>query len=256
MRLTTDLTGKSLLATGAASGIGLATAERMARMGAAVAINHLPDDPRGAEQVARLKAEGLSVISAPGDVGKPQDAARMVAAALDRLGGLDFLFNNAGTPGGPEPYDMTKLELMTEEFWSMLLNVNLISIFRVTRAARDALVARKGAVVNTASVAGINMRGSSIAYGATKAGIINLTINLARGLAPHVRVNAVAPGLVDSPWTRDWPQARKDTLTGRTMLKRMATPDDIADAAIFLLCGSAYMTGQTVVVDGGMIHGE
>lgn len=256
MHLTTDLTGKCLLATGAASGIGLATAERMARMGATVAINHLPDDPRGAEQVARLGGEGLRVIAAPGDVGKPEDASRMVAAALDGLGGLDFLFNNAGTPGGSEPFDMTKLELMTEEFWAMLLNVNLISMFRVTRAARDALVARKGAVVNTASVAGINMRGSSIAYGATKAGIINLTINLARGLAPHVRVNAVAPGLVDSPWTREWPQSRKEALAGRTMLKRMATPDDIADAVIFLLCGNTYMTGQTVVVDGGMIHGE
>ncbi len=254
--LTTDLSGKCLLVTGGASGIGLATAERCARMGAAVAINHLADDPRGAETVVRLKAEGLKVHAAPGDVGKAEAVPAMVRGAIDRLGGLDYLFNNAGTPGGPEPYDFKKLELMTEEFWHTLLDVNLVSMYRVTREARDALVARKGAVVNTASVAGINMKGSSIAYGATKAGIINLTINLARSLSPDVRVNAVAPGLVDSPWTKDWPPARKQAIVGRTMLKRMASPQDIADAVIFLLAGNSYITGQTIVVDGGMIHGD
>lgn len=254
--LTTDLSGRALLVTGGASGIGLAVAERCARMGASVAINHLPDDPRGADVARRLTAEGLKVHSAPGDVGNPDAAAAMVRGALDRLGGLDYLFNNAGTPGGTEPYDFKKLELMTEEFWHRLLDINLVSMFRVTREARDALVARKGAVVNTASVAGINMKGSSIVYGATKAGIINLTINLARSLAPDVRVNAVAPGLVDSPWTKEWPAARKQSIVGRTMLKRMATPDDIADAVLFLLAGNNYITGQTIVVDGGMIHGD
>ncbi len=254
--LTADLKGKCLLVTGAASGIGLATAERFARMGAAVAINHLPDDPRGPQQVARLKAEGLAVHAAPGNVGEAEAVPPMVQAALDKLGGLDFLFNNAGTPGGSEPFDFKKLELMTEEFWHTLLDVNLVSMYRVTREARAALVARKGAIVNTASVAGLNMKGSSIAYGATKAAIVNLTINLARSLAPDVRVNAVAPGLVDSPWTKEWPEARKQSIVGRTMLKRMATPDDIADAVTFLLAGNSYVTGQTIVVDGGMIHGE
>ena len=251
-----NLSGKCLLVTGGSSGIGLATAERCARSGAAVAINFLKDDPRGPQAVARLKADGLAVHAAPGNVGKAGDVPPMVAGALERLGALDYLFNNAGTPGPNPPYDYAKLELMTEEFWHELLDVNLVSMFRVARAARAALVARKGAIVNTASVAGISFRGSSIAYGATKAAIINLTINLARSFAPAVRVNAVAPGFVDTPFTANWPADRRQGAIDNTLLKRAATPEDIADAVVFLLAGNSYITGQTLVVDGGLILGD
>ena len=247
--------GQALLVTGGASGIGLATAERFARAGGAVAVNHLADDPRGGREVARLKAEGFAVHGAPGNVGKADDAARMVKGAIEKLGGLDYLFNNAGTPGPSPPYDYAKLELMTEEFWHELLEVNLLGMYRVARAAREALIARQGAIVNTASVAGLTFRGSSIAYGATKAAIINLTQNLARSLGPRVRVNAVAPGFVDTPFTAGWPADRRQGVIDSTLLKRAATPGDIADAVLFLLAGNSYITGQTLVVDGGLMLG-
>jgi 3-oxoacyl-[acyl-carrier protein] reductase len=247
----TDLNGKTALVTGGASGIGLATVERFARRGVKVALNHLPDDPRGAAAVERLRAQGLAVIGAPGDVSKPGIAEAMVRDAVEALGRLDFLANNAGTPATVEPIPPAELDRLTEEFWATIIATNLLGPFRCARAAAPALRAAGGAVCNTASVAGRNMPGSSMAYGASKAGLINLTQNLARALAPQARANAVAPGFVATDWTRTWPQARKDTSIERTLLKRACTPDDIAAAIVFLCADTSMITAQTLVVDGG-----
>jgi 3-oxoacyl-[acyl-carrier protein] reductase len=246
-----ELKGKAALVTGGASGIGLATVELFAARGAAVALNHLPSDPQGAQQVERLKAAGLAVIAAPGDVSKPGDAERMVEEAIQKLGRLDYLANNAGTPNTREPIAMRELDRMTEDFWQVILNTNLIGPFRCSKAAASALRASKGGVCNTASVAGLNMPGSSMAYGASKAGLVSLTKNLARALAPEARVNAVAPGFVDSPWTKAWPQERKNASIEGTLLRRACTPEDIANAIVFLCADAAMVTGQTLVVDGG-----
>jgi 3-oxoacyl-[acyl-carrier protein] reductase len=250
-----DLTGKTALVTGGASGIGLAAVELFARAGATVALNHLADDTRGGQEIQRLQAAGHRIVAAPGDVSTPGDAERMVAAAIKKLGRLDYLVNNAGTPGPgiTAPIDLARLDAMTEEFWSAILNTNLIGPFRCTRAALAALKASRGAVCNTASVAGLGTIGSSIAYGASKAGLINLTIALARVLAPEARCNAVAPGLVDSPWTKPWPDERKSAYAMNTMLGRAATPHDIAEAIFFLCTGAAMVTGQTLAVDGGRL---
>src|SRR6195256_4651831 len=228
-----DLSHKTALVTGAASGIGYATVEAFARRGAKVALNHLPDDARGAAAVERLRAQGLDVIAAPGDVSRAGAAEAMVRDAIQALGRLDFPANNAGTPATVEPIAPPDLDQLTEEFWATIMSTNLLGPFRCTHAAADALRAAGGAVCNTASVAGLNMAGSRMAYGASKAGLISLTKTLARALAPQARVNAVAPGHVDTEWTSAWPAERKRASIERTLLKRACTPGDIAAAIVF-----------------------
>ena len=250
--ITADLTGKTALVTGGASGIGLATAEAFARCGATVAINFLRDDPRGPREVERLTGLGRKVIAAPGSVSHPGEAEAMVAAAIAALGRLDFLVNNAGTPATSAPIPFADFDALGEEFWQSILMTNLIGPFRCTHAAVGALRAAKGAICSTASIAGVQGSGSSIPYATSKAGVINLTRSLARTLAPDVRVNAVAPGFVDSPWNKDWPADRKAQSIERTPLKRPCTPQDIADAIFFLCAGTSMVTGQTLIVDGGL----
>src|SRR5262245_27412905 len=246
-----DLSGKTALVTGAASGIGLATVELFAHRGARVALNHLPDDARGPAAVERLCKQGLDIVGAPGDVSRAGEAEAMVRAAIGKLGRLDYLANNAGTPATVEPIAPADLDRLTEEFWSKIMSTNLLGPFRCTHAAADALRAAGGAVCNTASVAGLNMAGSSMAYGASKAALISLTKNLARALAPQARVNAVAPGHVDTEWTSKWPDERKRGAIERTLLKRHCTAQDIAGAIVFLCADNSMITAQTLVVDGG-----
>ncbi len=250
--ITYDLKGKTALVTGGASGIGYALVTQLARNGAQVAINHLADDARGLEAVERLCAAGFNVISAPGNVGDAVDGPRMVEQAIKDLGRLDFLANNAGTPGSRATIPMAALDQVTDELWETLLQVNLVSVFRCTKAAASALREARGAVVNTASIAGLGSVGSSMPYGATKAGVVSLTTNLARALSPEVRVNAVAPGAVDSSWMIEWTNEQRANSIDKALLKRRCTPDDLAEVMLFLLAGAAMVTGQCITVDGGL----
>lgn len=250
-----DLAGRAALVTGGASGIGLAAVTMLAEAGCRVAINHLADDACGPEQAGILRGRGLDVIAAPGDVGDAADCERMVAQAVADLGRLDFLANNAGTPGTRTSIASAELDRITEELWQTLVQVNLLGVFRCAKAAAPALRAAGGAVVNTASIAGLNSPGSSLAYGATKAGVISLTKNLARALAPEVRVNAVAPGAVDSTWMIEWSNDQRASSIDRALLRRRCTTEDLAEVMVFLLAGAAMVTGQTIVVDGGLTLG-
>src|ERR1700736_494033 len=247
-----DLAGKTALVTGGASGIGFAAARMLAKFGATVAVNFLADDPRGPEAVNKLIDEGGRAIMAPGSVGNAGDAEKMVLKAVSDLGRLDLLVNNAGTPGTNRRIAPPELDLITEELWTLLLQVNLLGVFRCAKAAAPALKTAHGAIVNTASIAGLGRAGSSLTYSATKAGVVSLTQNLARALGPQVRVNAVAPGSVDSSWMVEWTEEERRASAEGAVLKRRCTPDDIAEVIVFLGFGAAMVTGQTVVVDGGL----
>ena len=150
-----DLTGCKALVTGAASGIGLGTATALAAAGARVAINHLPDDPRGPKEIAALRSKGFDVIGAPGRVGVPKETEQMVEKAVADLGGLDLLVNNAGTPVVRESVPVDRLDLVTDDMWDQILSVNLVGMFRCTKAAAPALKKSRGSVVNTASIAAL-----------------------------------------------------------------------------------------------------
>lgn len=245
-----DLSGKKVLVTGGASGIGLGAVEAFLRCGATVAINDLPGAKLDAV-VERLCAPGHDVITAPGDIGEADAAAGMVAAAIARMSGLDYLVNNAGTPGTRVPIMPGDFESQTESFWNLLLNVNLLGPFRCTRAAAPALKQARGAIVNTASISAYGGGGSSSPYCATKSALIALTREWARALAPEVRVNAIAPGMVDSDWMCRFEDSQYDW-TNQIPLQRAGSPEDYAEVILFLAAGAGYVSGQTLTVDGGL----
>jgi 3-oxoacyl-[acyl-carrier protein] reductase len=171
----------------------------------------------------------------------------MVERTVGELGGLDALVNNAGMTHFIAHDD---LDALTDAVWDEILSVNLKGTFYACRAAMPQLRSRRGSIVNITSVAGLAGAGSSIAYAASKGALNTLTKSLARAFAPDVRVNAVAPGPVQTRWLADH-QGMVAEAVKATPLRRAATPDDIADAALFLALGTSLMTGQVVVVDGG-----
>lgn len=249
--ISADLGGTCALVTGAASGFGLAAARLFARCGATVALNDLPGERLDAA-VEALRGEGLAVLAAPGDVGEPEGAAAMVERAAAGLGRLDWLLNNAGTPGTRTPIPYGDLDALDEAFWQRLLSVNLLGPYRCTRAAAPWLRASRGAVVNTASSAAFGLPASSVAYAASKAALVNMTLNLAKGLAPEVRVNAVAPGFSNTPWTEHFEPEWVEAVVSQIPLGRAGEPEDMAEAMLYLCAGAGYMTGRVLRLDGGI----
>ena len=246
-----DLENHKVLVTGGASGIGLATVKTFLRNGATVAINDLPGDKLDA-LINELASNSDKVIAAPGDIGDPDSASDMINQAISSLGGLDFLINNAGTPATRTPIAPADFDRQDEALWNRLLNVNLLGPYRCTKAAVKALRQSKGAIVNTASISAFGGGGSSSPYCATKAALVSITREWSRALAPDVRVNAIAPGLVDSDWMCRFEETEFDVVK-EIPLERAGKPDEYAEFILFLAAGATYMTGQTVIVDGGLM---
>jgi ketoreductase RED2 len=239
-----NLDGKVALVTGSSSGIGEATARALAAAGAALVINSSSSAAAG-EAVAQSLPRAVYVQASVADAASCQ---ALVDATVAQYGRLDILVNNAGTT---ELIPHADLDAATDEVWDKIWSTNLMGTWHMTRSSVPALKASgAGSVINVSSVAGLRPTGSSIPYAVSKAGINHLTTLLANVLGPEITVNAVAPGLVDTPWTADWAAAR-ERVTARAPLQRPATPQDVADTIMGLI-GASFVTGQVVAVDGGM----
>lgn len=238
-----DLSGKVALVTGSSSGIGEATARQFAAAGASVVVNSR-SNPEAGERIA---AELEGAIHVQADVTSEDDVARLVATTLEAFGRLDVLVNNAGTTEVIAHHHLERADLSV---WRRIFDVNVFGTWALSVAAMDALRSSRGSIVNLSSIAGLRPTGSSIPYAASKAALNHMTLLLAKVVGPEVRVNAVAPGLIDTPWTQDWDDIR--AFVGAVApLRRSGTPDDVA-VLVLALATSPYVTGQIVAVDGGL----
>lgn len=236
------MTQRFALVTGSTSGIGEAVARRLARDGFHVVVHSGSSVLAGERLAAEL---GGTYVQA--DLADADAAGETVAAALTQVGRLDVLVNNAGI-SWPIPHD--DLAAASPQTWRDVLEVNLVSPWALATAAAPYLRESRGCIVNVTSHAGVRPKGSSVPYAASKAALNHVTRLLAVALGPDVRVNAVAPGLVDTPMTADW-TAAQELWRERSPMRRAATPEDVAGLVADLVA-SDYLTGEVVLLDGGL----
>lgn len=236
------------LVTGSTSGIGQAIARRLSKDGYAVVLHSRSSTEAG---IAIARELGTAVY-VQADLAVDADRIRLVKEAIAQWGRLDVIVNNAGISRVVPHAD---LQAATPDMWRELHEVNVIAPFRIVAEAEAALRASASAgtpscVINVSSHAGVRPKGASIPYAATKAALNHVTRLLAISLAPDIRVNAIAPGLVDTPMTADWTQAQ-ELWRERSPMRRSASPEDIAQA-VSMLIASTYLTGEVLLSDGGL----
>lgn len=251
-----ELNGRVALVTGGAGGIGGAVVRKLAQAGiSGVAINYRNSATEAVKLAAHLERAGVKALAIQADVQSDEQVRGMIDQAGSQFGRLDVVVNNAGVTHW---VPLSDLEGLTEKIWDEILDVNVKAAFRCARAAAPLLAKHEGMVVNVSSISGVLAPStmSSLAYGTAKAALIYLTKGLAVALAPKVRVNCVAPAFTDTPWMSkhfgaDYAQVIANASSGYP-LQRIASPDDIAGAILGLITGGDFVTGQTLIVDGGL----
>ena len=240
-----ELKGKNVFITGSTRGIGLAMAHKFASLGANIVLNGRREI--GEELISEFSDYGVQVIPISGDVSDSTDAKRMVEEAIEKLGSVDILVNNAG---------ITKDKLMlklTEEDFEQVLKVNLVGAFNMTQAVLKPMTkARQGAIINVSSVVGLIGNVGQANYAASKAGLIGFTKSVAREVAArNVRVNAIAPGMIESDMTDVLSDKVKEATLAQIPMKRFGNTSEVAEVAVFL-ARQEYLTGQVIAIDGGL----
>ena len=253
-----SLTDKVAIVTGAATGLGAATAEKLSNAGVSVLINHMPGEELAAKQTAE-NCPNDSLCFA-GDITNDEACRAMARAAIDRWGRIDILVNNAGIN---KPTNHHDLEALSADDFLTIYNVNVVGAYQMIRAVAPAMRAQQqGVVVNISSGSGEMGNGSSVAYSASKGAMNTMTKSLGRALAPSIRVNAVCPGFIDTPiWDKlnlseEEREAQRLANISETPLQLEASPELIARSILFLVSDlSAHLTGQLITSDGGMLLG-
>jgi 3-oxoacyl-[acyl-carrier protein] reductase len=240
------------LVTGSASGIGRAAALRLARAGYDVAINYSRSQDSAQHTLGELESLGGKHLALRADVSDDDAVATLVATVGKTYGRLDALVNNAGITSQTPPEDLDGVDLAE---WDRVFAVNVRGLFQVTRAGAPWLRAAAGSVVNVASIVGLRPGPQPLAYAASKAAVVSLTRTLSRVLAPEVRVNAVAPGWIAGGWMERTLGDNYERLMERraswTPMKRNVTVADVAETIFSLITSNPFVTGETIVIDGG-----
>ncbi len=245
-----DLTGRVALVTGAARGIGRAIATTLAGAGATVVVNYQQNTAAANETVATINAMGGIALPVQADVGQAAEVERLFKTTLDHYGRIDILVNNAGTTRD------TLLLRMKEEDFDHIIQTNLRSVYLCTRAAlRPMIKHHSGRIINITSVVGLTGNAGQANYAASKAGMIGFTKATAREVASrNITVNAVAPGFIETELTNVLSAEARTTIRESIPLGRLGHPQDVAGLVCFLASdAAAYITGQTLIVDGGMV---
>lgn len=245
-----SLKDRVAVVTGGGTGIGRAIAHHFAGQGVRVIVNYSRSREGAEDTVKGIQAKGGTAMAIAADVSKQEDANALMAAAEREFGRMDYLINNAGWS---RRVPQARLDELTDEIWDRVFDTNLRGAFYCARAAVPLLEKQSGAaIVNIAGVVALTGQGSSIAYAASKGGMVTLTKSLARVLAPAIRVNAVLPGFVRTRFA-DSPESAYAAAEKVTPLRRLATVDDVAEAALFFAARAMSTTGETLLVDGGTV---
>jgi 3-oxoacyl-[acyl-carrier protein] reductase len=249
-----DVSGKTAIVTGSAVGVGRAIALDLGKRGANVVVNYSRSEDEARQTLADVEALGAKALLARADVSQDEQVREMVNRTLGHFGAVDILVNNAGITYF---VDFDDLEGLSEEMWDHILAVNVKGLFFCSRAVIPHMKRQgEGCIVNISSIAGVRGVGSSIAYCASKAAVINRTVACARTFAPEVRVNCVAPGFIDTRWhlarkeAADY-EAFKAAVARITPLGRICTPEEVSQSVLDFIAAD-LVTGQTLVVDAGM----